>query len=66
MGNRIPDSMMEGRKISWENMASFAWLFTHSPRAHPHSETLQKEKPQANRSIEAGFWEVKRRKQRER
>ena len=35
MGNRIPDSMMEGRNSSCEIMVSLAWLFTHSPRAHP-------------------------------
>ena len=31
-GNMMPDSMMEGRKTSWENMVSFAWLLTASPR----------------------------------
>ena len=31
-GNIIPDSMMDGKNISWEIIVSFAWFFTDSPK----------------------------------
>lgn len=34
-GNIIPDSMIDGRKISWDTMVSFAWFFIASPRTLP-------------------------------
>lgn len=33
--NIIPESIMDGRKISWEIMVSFAWFLRESPRTQP-------------------------------
>lgn len=41
--NIIPESIMDGRKISWEIMVSFAWFLRESPRTQPtERETMIK------------------------